>query len=480
MLRSPAVTHQGPQHRILSDSQVRDLHLASLDILERTGVQVGHPRMRDILKKAGARVDGDRVRLPPRLVEWALRSAPGKITVHNRLGEVAMRLERGKVYFGNSVDCPYFLEPETGRSVQSRREHVGPMTRLADALENISFINPGGMINDMPFPIANRLVLKDVVSNTIMPVLFDPRSRSDLEAAIEVAGIVVGGPDQLKAKPYLMLYFETLAPLFHPEDMLEILLLAAEHSLPIVYTPMSIGGATAPLSLAGNLAICNAEVLSSITFAQILNEGLPCIHGGIPGPMDMKTTRFPYCSPESMLLCAAFVELANFYDLPSFGTAGITDAVVVDAQAGAEMALNIHLAALTGANLVHDVAQIGGGDNTSPVALVLADELINMVKRLLRPVEITRESLGLEAIDAIGPRGNFLKDKTTLKQCRQVWSPEFFNRKGVEGWDKDGLSLEDKLKKRVREIWADYRPVPLPDKAAGLLEELERKWWNSL
>jgi trimethylamine--corrinoid protein Co-methyltransferase len=293
-----------------------------------------------------------------------------------------------------------------------------------------------------------------------------------------VCEIVAGGAERFSERPFLLAYFEPISPLLHPEDMLDILFVAAERCIPIVYTTMSIGGATAPITLSGNLAICNAEMLSSITIAQLVREGLPCVYGGIPGPMDMRSTRFAYGSPESMLLCAAFTDLAHYYNLPMFGTAGVTDAVDVDCQAATEIALNCFLAIMSGANLVHDVAQFAGGDSSSMEGMVLTDEIIAMLRHIMQPIDTSPESLALDLIDAVGPCGNFLAEKHTVKHHRAIWHPTIFNRVGIDKWFENPRRVSENLKQKVEEILEKHQPAALDDQVLAQLEQIEGSWWR--
>jgi len=469
-----------PQFATISSSQIEDIHFASLEVLEHTGVKVNHPKAQKLLRERGAHVCEKTgiVKIPPALVEWALRVTPSKVTIYDRLGKVKLRLEDHRVYFGTIVDNFYIIDPQTGTHVKCRREHIPSIAKVADALENIDFVNPGGCIHGVPHELANRLVFKDVLMSTTKPVIFDPRSADELKQAITLCETIAGGSNSLRERPFLLAYFEPLSPLVYPKEMLDILFLAAKHCIPVIPTPMSIGGATAPVTLAGNLTICNAEILSGIVVAQLIQEGLPCIYGGIPGPMDMRTAVFPYGSPETGLLCAALTEMAHYYKLPMFGTAGVTDAVEVNCQAASEITLNCLLSLLSGANLVHDVGMIAGGKGVSMEAMILTNEIIAMLKRAFQTIDTSREFLALDIIDSVGPGGNFLTCDHTLKYHRRVWEPEVFQRIDIEKWLRSPQRLSDKLRQKLQEVLASHNPVPLDDKLMSQLDKIEKSWWR--
>ena len=469
-----------PHLAMLSPAQVKDLHLASSEILENTGVRVDHPKARELLCEGGARTceRTNVVKIPPTLVEWAIKVAPSKVTIYDRFGKVKLRLEDYRVHFGTVIDIFYLVDPQTGTHVKCKRKHLPSIVKVADALENIDFVNPGGMIQDVPSELANLLVFKDVLMSTTKPIIFDPHSADELGQVITLCKAVMGEPDRLRQRPFVLAYFEPFSPLVHPRSMLDILFLAAKHGIPVIYTPMSIGGATAPVTLAGNLAICNAEILSGIVIAQLIQEGLPCIYGGIPGPMDMRTAVFPYGAPESALLCAALTEMAHYYRLPMFGTAGVTDAVEVNCQAASEITLNCLLSLLSGANLVHDVGMIAGGKGVSMEAMILTNEIITMLRQSLQTIDTGTDFLALDTIDSVGPGGNFLAEEHTLKYHRAIWVPEVFQRIDLEKWLDAPQRLSERLRQKVQEILTNHHSPALDERTVNQLNRIEESWWH--
>lgn len=480
VFRSKDTRILSPHFAMLSPSQMEDIHFASLEVLEHTGVRVDHPRVRKLLRERGAHVCQRTgiVKIPPVLVEWALKVAPSKVTIYDRLGRIKLRLEGHRVHFGAVADIFYVIDPQTGTHVKCTREYVTPILKVADASENIDFVNPAGCIQGVPPELANRLSLKDALMSTTKPLIWEPRSVRELEQAIALCEMIVGGRDRLVEQPFLLVYCEPISPLVHIWEALEILFLAGKHRIPVIYTPMSIGGSTAPVTLAGNLTICNAEVLSGIVITQLIQEGLPCIYGGIPGPMDMRTAMFPYGSPESALLCAALTEMAHYYHLPMFGTAGVTEAVEVNCQAASEITLNCMLSLLSGANLVHNVGLIAGGKGVSMEIMILTNEIIAMLRRSLQTIDTGGDFLALDVIDSVGPGGNFLTQDHTLKYYRRIWSPEVFQRIDIERWLASPQGLSERVAQKLQEILTGHIPTPLDGKLASELDRIEKSWWR--
>ena len=218
--------------------------------------------------------------------------------------------------------------------------------------------------------------------------------------------IVAGGEEDLKAKPFMALYSEPVAPLVHAKESCEKLLYICRKGLPVVYTPGLVTGATSPVTRAGAIVQANAELLSGIVICQVINEGTPVIAGaGGMMTFDMRTTIASYGAPEFMMDWTALCEMGHYYEVPIFGFAGVTDAKIFDQQASLEGALWVFLQALSGGNLVHDVGYVESGLTTSYDMLVCMDEVIGLVRRFMQGIEITEETLALDVIDKIGPRG---------------------------------------------------------------------------
>jgi trimethylamine--corrinoid protein Co-methyltransferase len=226
---------------------------------------------------------------------------------------------------------------------------------------------------------------------------------------------------------------------------------------------MQMAGATTPVTFAGCIAIANAEVLSQLVVIQLLNPGAPVIYGGSPSIMDMRTMIYSYGAPERALMVGGLTELCHYYKLPMWGTGGCSDARGI--QGVAEGTYSLLTSALTGADLVH---------NVFAVELVLANEIIGMVKVLMGGIEINDETLALDLIERLGPGANYLAEPHTLKHFREVWAPSMFTRtsRGEEG----GKDCEELVRERTIEIIKTHRPKPLPEDVVKELKKVEAGW----
>lgn len=460
-------------YRLLTDAQLDEIHLASLEILRRTGVRVYEPAAVELLHSAGCIVtDGNLVRFPAGVVENALLYAPSRVVLCSRAGEPRLYLEGHRTYFGTGSDLPNTRDLDTGERRPSRLADVANTARLVDALPNLDFVMSMALPSDVPIETSDRRSFLAMVQNTAKPLVFTAWDETGLADIIAMAATITGDPAELALKPFLLAYLEPISPLQHSGEVLRKMFLMVDHGLPFVYAPGPVEGASAPMTSAGSLAMANAEVLSGLVIAQLRRPGAPFVWGSGSGPMDMRTMVSTYSSPEFLLHCMAMAELAHhYYHVPVWGFAGCSDSKLPDMQAGIESALWILWTALSGANLVHDVGYIESGLTCAYEMIVLGDEIISFVRRLLRGIDLRPETLALNVIDAVGPGGDFLSTDHTADHFRSIWYPRLFDRRDYHAWVEAGQpTAVENARDFARQTIAEHTPTPLP---AGVQEKLQ-------
>ncbi len=478
MIRSNFQTQQFPKLNFLSQDEIYELHLASLEILERTGVSVFEEESLSLLKKAGAKISGkNRVRIPSYLVNQALQSAPPRIAIADRDGKRCMFLEDHKVYYGTGSDCPMIIDPISRERRKSVIKDVENAALICDYLSNIDFVMSFGLASDVPQPISDRYQFKAMVSHTEKPIVFIAWDKKGLSDIVDMASMVAGSLENLQQNPFIILYCEVISPLKHAREPLEKLLFCAEKNIPIIYTTGGMAGATMPVTLAGALAVANAEILSALVIHQLKKPGAPFIYGGTLTIFDMKTMRFSNGAPEFFICNAALTEMANYYHLPMWGAAGLSDAKSFDQQAGIEAAYTILMTALSGTNLVHDIGYLESSTTGSYEMVVACDEIIGMIGHILKGIEVTPESLALDVIDEVGPGGSYLAHEHTVKHFRnELWFPQLIDRSNYQAWVKAGeKSLGARANSKVNKILREYSPQPLSPPIKKELETILRK-----
>ncbi len=459
--------------KFLSRKDCENVHLATEQILARTGVLVDDQPAVDLLKKAGAVVDGNRVRIQPGLVKAALTSAPNLIVLHDRDGQPAMHLGGNRCYFGTGSDTATTVDPETGEPVETNYETVCRFTRFTDALPHIDFVMSMGIAKDKG-DASFAAQYAALVLNTVKPIVFTAQGMRDMKTIYEIMRATDGSEEDIRLRPHALLYTEPVSPLRHTQKEIEMVRFCAEKGVPVTVPSGINAGATAPVTLAGALALANAETLSALVIHQLVSPGAPYLYGGNVTSMDMRTGNFPYAAPEFHMNFAAFADLARHYDLPVWGLAGASDSKTLDAQAGAEASYELLMAALSGSNMIHDVGYLNSGLTSSMEMLLLCDEIISMVGKIARGFEISDETLALDVIDEVGPMNQYLDHEHTARHCRDAtWSPRFFNRDQSEVWAAQGKKdLRQTLNEKVRDILATHQVPELPARVVKSIQEI--------
>jgi trimethylamine--corrinoid protein Co-methyltransferase len=464
-----------PRLRVLSEDQIEQIVSAALDVLQKTGTRVYSAEALRLLAEAGCVIEDDNlVHIPPWLVKTSLHSAPGRIVLTGRDRARQVTLEKNQINFGTGSDCPFIVDPHTGQRRRYTFVDVYRAAKIADALPNIDFHMSLGLTSDVPIGTYDRHQFRAMLRGTAKPLVVTAVDTDGLADQMAMACAVIGGVDEWRKRPLFAVYIEPSSPLSNSVEAMDKLLYAAENDIPVIYTPCPISGATAPATLAGTLAQGLAECLTGVVVAQLKQRGAAVIVGGVMSLLDMSTTILSYGAPELVLLSAAMTNVAQYLGLPMFSTAGCSDAKTLDQQAAIEATLSIAFAALSGANLIHDVGYLESGLQGSYDMLVLADEIIGMVKRVLRGVPVDAERLALDVIDRVGPGGHYLMDDHTLRFFRtEFWMPALLDRANHETWQANGAkTLAARVHDRVLDLIAEYEPPHLPDKIERQLEAI--------
>lgn len=463
-MRTNLTNFASTQFRVLSHDQIEQIFLGALEVLENTGTLVHETQARELLARAGAKLDGSVARIPAGLVKDMLTSVPPRVVLGNRDGERTLILEGNRIYYGTGSDCPFIMDAKSGQRRLFVRKDIEDAARVVDSCPNLDFHMSLGLMSEVPTYSYDRHQAAAMLRNTRKPLVLTAMSRDGLSDIVEMYYLVRGGRDAFEVNPGFIIYLEPTSPLVHSKAALEKLIFAAERRIPAIYTPCPIGGATAPVTLAGMLVLALAEFLVGMVVAQLTRRGAPVIMGGVTSIMDMHSTILTYGSPELHLASAAMTDVAHSMGIPMFSTAGCSDSKTLDEQAAVESALSIMAAGLSGANLIHDVGFLESALIGSHEMVVLGDEVVGMVRRFLSGVRVDDETLALDVIHAVGPGGNFVSQKHTLRNFRkELWFPQLIDRSKYETWKSEGSrTLGDRVRRRVSDILTTHKVPPLP------------------
>jgi len=458
--------------RVLDDENIQDIFNTALDILERVGVKVYNNEAVEIFKKHGCTIENNLlVKIPSAVVLRSIASAPHRVSIFDRQGNLGMLLEDRRSYFGTGSDCMYIIDSFSNIRRKANLSDLRNCVKIIDALEGIDFCESTVLAQDIPEKNRYTNIYLNMVQNTTKPLLLTLSSDEDVRTIFDIASIISGSKDNFISKPSLIIYSQPNSPLYHTDEAIKKLMYCSKNNIPIVYTPCPISGATAPVTKAGTLVIALCETLSGLVLSQLINPGCRIITGTTISIFDMATTIMPYGNPELQIMSAALCEIARYLKLPVFTTAGCTDSKTLDGQAALEFTDTIMMAALSGGNLVHDLGYMESSMTTCNEALLLCSEIVLKTRKTLEGIIVNEETLMREEINNIKPGGNYLTDDSTINMYRkEFYFPKLFNRDPYPIWEKNGSkTLNDLLNKRIVEILKNHVP---PGLDRGIKEEI--------
>jgi trimethylamine--corrinoid protein Co-methyltransferase len=459
-----------PRLRVLNREQVLAIHEAALEILDKVGFKMEHAGALEMLTDAGCQVfEGSRLKLPVRLVEAALQSAPKQIVLYDQRGSEAMSLVDGNYFYGTGSDATFTLDLETGQRRRVVLQDVTNFARLVDGLENIAFVMSMGNPENVPVEDIYIHVFAEMVKNTNKPIVFIADSGRDISRIYQIACQVIGGEEKLKNKPFLLNYSEAISPLRFPENVMEKLIFCAQKGIPICLPSGSNAGGGAPVTLAGAMALGIAENMVGLVVHQLAGRGSPFLFGPNVSTLDMKSTVVSYGCPEWSLTQAALADMRDeIYGLPIWAYAGASDAKVMDAQAGMEAMFSIISSMLSRCNVIHDVGFLEYGNTSSLEMVVMANELIDMSRFFTEGIPVNQETLALEAIERVAggePGSIFLMDDHTFEHFMQAqFLPVLLDRSRYDSWKEAGATdLYQRCNLEARRILSEHQVEPKMD-----------------
>jgi trimethylamine--corrinoid protein Co-methyltransferase len=463
------------QLEIISSGDVQKIHTATLQVLEEVGVEVHHDKVLGALDDNGARVDHEkkRVRFPDHVLETLIHRAPSQFTWHGRDPDKSMVLGDGSVHFGsghmqaNVIDLNGVRRPSTLRDAEN-------LARIVDSLEHADEGCCIALPQDVPHRAAYAYYMLTTIKYSTKPFRSIMYGREQSETTIRMAAAVAGGMDELRKRPLVVAIHNPISPLTFYHTELEGLLVYTECGLPVIMASEVQAGATGPVTLAGTIVQHNAEVLSGIAIVQALNPGNPVVYGQVSGTFDMKDATFSYGSIEHGMLNVVFAQLARYYGLPSRGDAGTTDSKSVDVQSGFESAWTVALAALGGQNYIFGAVS-GMLESTLTASyekLIIDNEIVGNVKRLIRGIEVNDDTLAFDVIKSVGPGKDYLGHPHTLKYFRtEQFLPELVDRKRYSDFRDDLIvDVRARAKEKAEALLEKHWPEPLDE---GMVRELE-------
>jgi trimethylamine--corrinoid protein Co-methyltransferase len=450
---------------ILTRTQVEKVHQTSLQILEQIGMDIGYPPALEVLKKGGAKVDGQRVFFPSGLVETQIKKAPRRFMLHARNPQNNVIVGGGNTIFAPGYGAPFVTDLETGRRKATLQDFEN-FVKLTGASLNLDVLS-GTVVEptDVPYETRHAQMMYAAIKYSDKCFMGSTMGAEAARDCIQMAALLFGGRDQIESAPAIVSVVGPLTPLKYDERMIGALMEYAAAGQPVLIASLAIAGATGPVTLAGNLALQNAEVLAGIVLTQLIREGTPVIFGGASSNAEMRNGTLSIGSPEMAINAAATAQMARYYKLPIRSGGAVCDAKSPDAQASYESMMNLLMALVCGANFVlHSAGILESFNCMSYEKFIMDDEMCGMAKRIHRAIDVNPDTLAFDVIKAVGPGGHFLDKDHTFDHFRtEFYQPRLSDRDDFVTWQANGSpQCMVTANLRVQEILNNYEAPELP------------------
>jgi len=452
--------------------EVERLHHASLRILEETGLTCHHPEALSLFLKAGAEIDSEVVRIKPELVEWALKTVPKELTIYNRDLEPVILIggSRRTSYYGVGSDSINIYDLVSNKRRKAVLEDIVSGMRLVAGLPNVHFVMSMFVPSDVSADRYERHQMRVMLNENIKPIVFTGISADSTQLAVDMA-TAVHGSEELTRRPFIINYVNTITAMKHNKESLQRLLDASRLNIPTIYAPGNSRGTSAPMTVAGMLALGNAGQLAGLVLSQLACEGSPFIlNNPCVGALDMRTMVDLYVSPDG----GAFsLDLAKYYGLAALCSGGASDAKVFDGQATADACMTLFSNTFRGANLIQNLGYLDSAMTGSLELVVFCNEIISWLKHYLQPLKISDDRLALDTIHQVAPTGDFLASDHTMRYFKEDWYPELMDRSNYDKWQQGGeLTLQARTNAMARELVETSRVEPLPPKTRSRIDSM--------
>jgi trimethylamine--corrinoid protein Co-methyltransferase len=429
----------------LSKEEMTRIHDAAMEILRDVGVAFHEPDALEIFKKHGATVEGDVVRLDEEIVMRALEKAPSRFYLTARDPSRSVSIGENDFVLVPGYGAPFIITPEG----EQRLGTLDDYNNFCKLVQTSKHLDMNGFLmvepSDMPPETAHLDMMFSSITLCDRPFMGSPLSRQASRDAVEMAAIAFGGKEKIEKDPVMLPIISVIAPLRYSQEMASSLIEFARAGQPILDASLVMAGSSGPVTLAGVVALQNAEVLAGLTLAQLVRPGIPFIYGATSCPIDMKTGALAIGAVENAMLVSATAQMARFYNLPSRSGGALTDAHFPDIQAGMESALSLFTAVRCGINFVLHACGILGSFVEMSFEKFLADEeLCGMVRRMHQPADLSDEAIDVPMIKKVGIGGQYLTQPKTFRLCRtEFFLPDLSKRQSYDSWKGTGRKRLD-------------------------------------
>ena len=460
--------------KLLSDADLLRIDQASRALLWEVGVEVHDERAMDYYEGAGAHVDREKcmVRVPDYVITDTLKKCSSSVRLYNRKDPEPLVIGGDDVYFGTVGIATNVLDINTDQYRSVLTQDLVDIIQLSNVLERPHYILVPATPTDVPSAVVDLVETKALLMNTSKHFITEAQNAENCRRAIEMAALVAGGLDKLAVKPFMTMLVTLTSPLHFRQDVADLIIETAKVGLPLFIESGPMAGGTGPATMAGNLICANAEILNAFVLAKAVNPEVPLVYASWARLLDMRAATCSHGGPEFAMLRVGTSQLAKYYGLPCGGGSVLADTKSIDVQLGMEKMGTGLLPALAGTNMCTGMGLFADENAISLETLVIDWEITGWIERVLRGIEVTKETCDLAVFKEVGPGGDFVRCAHTRENYkRESFLPHIMDR-GYLALDKDPLAKE--MRKRAKSMYPKLmREYKAPEISADIVRQMD-------
>jgi len=466
-----------PRLELLNRETIERIVAEAYELLWNPGVRIHSDEALGLLAEAGATVDFEArvAQIPAELARQAVESAPSSFYLYNAKGEPVVHYGGDDVQFDPGSAAIHILDHGAVRSRPPVTADFVRYIKLAEVLPELDAVSTALVCADVPESIADLYRLYLVLRYAVKPAVTGAFAVETWSVMHDLLVAVAGSAEALADKPLAVFDVCPSPPLLWSEITCQNLIDCARTSVPAELVSMPLAGATGPATLVGSVVQHAAENLSALAIHQLARAGSPIVWGGSPAAFDMRTGTTPMGAIETLMIDCAYAQVGKYLNLPTHAYMGMSDAKIVDGQAGLESGIGTIMAALAGVNMVSGAGMMDFESCFSLEKLVIDHEIIGMARRLVRGIDCSEDPLATAIIQQVGHKGNFLATKHTLGWFqKELFMPTaVIDRDTRQAWEEKGArDATQRAHERVEELIGTYEPRELPPEVTKELEDI--------